>query len=108
MSETQLTKDTYRILCELYKIYLQRRKDGMSKSEAVYFCETQNIQNTYMPEITSDDYYDSVVELKNSGYVKMYVDGGFVLDNQAIILMENRFKNGLSDVMDFISKIPFI
>jgi len=108
MSEVNLTNATYRILCELYKIYLQRRKDGMSKSEAVYFSETQNIRNTYIPQVTRDDYYDSVIELKNCGYVQMYVDGGFELKNQAIIIMENRFKNSLSAVMEFISKIPLI
>ena len=58
----------------------------------------------YSKEWDSEDGSESLAELKRAGLIKLYLYDGFSLNDDAIIYMENRFKNGLSEVMDFISK----
>jgi len=108
MFEKDITKESYNILCIIYKVYLQRRKDNMPKRQAVTFEHDTLFQKEHLPNVHPDDMYAAIVELKNIGYVKHYVDGGFSLTDDGILLMENRFKNNISDVIDFISNIPFI
>jgi len=108
MFETDITKDSYKVLCIIYKVYLQRRKDGNSKEQSVEFSDYNLFKDEYIPDMHTDDMHSAIVELKENGYVKLFVDGGFVLTNAGIILLENKFKNNLSDVMDFISKLPFV
>jgi hypothetical protein len=44
------------------------------------------------------------LELGQKKYLKIYITGDFEITNQAIIYMENRFKNGLLDLVDFVTK----
>lgn len=39
-------------------------------------------------------------------FIKIYIDGSFKITKELVIYMENRFKNGLNEVMDFISNLP--
>mgnify|MGYP004695670755 CR=1 FL=1 len=98
----ELTKDTYKDLCLIYKAYLEKRKSGISKEQSMYFED-----NDDSLEITGsyDDFYSSLCELKSNQLIKLYVDGGFQLTPSAISLMENRFKKGISEVIDFILDI---
>lgn len=99
-----LTKDADKIICCIYKEYLERRKSGRSKSDAKEFEANfyQNIKS--ISNWDSDDISDTLHELKNVGFLKMYITGDFSLNNEAIVYMENRFKNGLAELTDFISK----
>lgn len=51
-----------------------------------------------------DDYLYTIGELKRANFVKTYLDGTFIITEHCVIYMENRFKNGLKEVTDFISK----
>lgn len=55
-------------------------------------------------EWMDDDIKETVAEIKRAGLGTMYLDGSFMANDQFIIYMENRFKNGLSEVVDFITK----
>ena len=107
MSEHNLTKNAYRTLCIIYKSFLNRTKQGISRHSAILFLDYSifTSENQYSSNIT--DFRVALNELKHAGYIDLYVDGGFKLLNSGIALMENRFKNGLSEVIDFITKIPF-
>lgn len=96
----QLTKDADKLACTLYKEYLSKRKSGVSKSDAKYFESIVNL----LPDWHPDDIDETLSELKRAGFVKRYVSGDFVLLDDLIIYMENRFKNGLTEVTDFITK----
>ncbi len=100
-----LTKDADKIVCCIYKEYLERRKSGSSKSESKEFEANfyRNIKS--IADWSSDDISDTLCELKDARFVKMYITGDFSLNNEAIIYMENRFKNGLTELTDFISKL---
>lgn len=53
----------------------------------------------------SDDIFDTLHELKNAGFLKMYITSDFSLNGEAIVYMENRFKNGLSEVTKYLADL---
>lgn len=100
----ELTKDTDKILCTLYKTYLERIKSGISKNDAIEFEESSILQKQLFTNISVEDLDFSLIELYKANLIKLDITGCSMLAPSAIIYMENRFKNGLSEVIDFISK----
>jgi len=98
----QLTKDADKTLCEIYAAYLNRRANGEPKRAAKDFPEESQFPD---PDWATPDGVESLAELKRAWLLKLYIYGGFCIEDQAIIYMENRFKNGLSEVLDWIGKI---
>lgn len=103
-----ITNDSHNVLCILYKAYLEKRKSGESKSQAIDFPSYELFRKDYIPKLHPDDMHIAIIELKNNDYVKMFTDGGFKLTDQAIALMENEFKNNLSNVIDFVNNLPIL
>lgn len=48
---------------------------------------------------------ESLAELRRAGMIGQDVLGNFWLKDEAIIYMENRFKNGLSEVLEYVGKM---
>lgn len=103
---TELTKDADKVICCVYKEYLERRKSGMSKSQAKEFDGNFYRNVKALSKWNSADVSDTLQELHNKQYIKKNIIGDFSLLDDAVVYMENRFKNGLSEVMDFISSLP--
>lgn len=74
----------------------------MSKQEALSF---DFIPDSVYPYIDEQDCHSCLLELKENDLIKLYVDGGFILKNSAIVYMENRFKKGLSEIVDFLTSL---
>lgn len=108
----KLTKDADKMICEIYAAYMKRRTDGVPKRAAKDFADQARWPAEYSKEWDSEDGSESLAELKRAGLIKLYLYGGFSLNDEAIIYMENRFKNGLSEVLDWLGKfksaIPFV
>jgi len=108
----ELTKDADKMICEIYADYMKRRADGASKSVAMDFSEKATWPEEYLPDWSSEDGSASLAELKRAGMIKQYIYGGFALTDDAIIYMENRFKKGLSEVLNWLGQlkaaIPFV
>ncbi len=102
---TELTKDADKLVCLIYKEYLSRRKYGLAKRQAKDFVEENDWPDSFAKEFNEDDMLDTLRELKSAGFVKQYIHGGFTLEDACIIYMENRFPNGLSQVLDWLGKI---
>lgn len=100
----QLTKDTDKMFCLIYEEFLNRRKIGLSKSEAKTFDYPAALQIQFLQGILEDDIHDAIHELEQNGLTQNYIDDSFVLTDAGIIYMENRFKNNLKEVTDFIAK----
>ena len=100
----ELTKDADKMLCIIYKMYLEKTKDGMSKTAANAFEEDFYRFDKLLSKWHPDDITTTFLELGQKGYLKIYISGNFEITNQAIIYMENRFKNGLLDLVDFVTK----
>ena len=102
----ELTKDAEKLICCIFKEYLEKRKSGMSKSQAKEFDGNFYLNIKALSKWNSADVSDTLHELHGKKYIKENILGDFSLLDDAIVYMENRFKNGLSEVMDFISSLP--
>jgi len=100
----ELTKETDKFLCLIYKEYLTRRKADIPKSDAIRFSSPDQLVYEFMQGVLPDDIRSSIASLKSIGFVKTNILGNFFLEDKAIIYMETRFTNGLKSVIDFISK----
>ena len=109
MFEKPITKDANLMLCTLYKAYLEKRKAGISKADAKYFGNHDDIQKQYFPNISADDVDETLRELWRSKFIDAYVADDHVCDStltdDAIIYMENKFKKGLSEVIETIAAL---
>lgn len=100
----ELTKDSDKLACIVYREYLGKRKTGESKSSAKLFAHNFYSSIKTLSNWHPDDIDETLDELTRIGFIKKYTDGGFVLLDDFIIYMENRFKNGFMEVTDFIAK----
>ena len=106
--EINLTKDSEKLLCVMYKDYLEKRKSGMSKSRANYFGTSHVIHEELLPKWSFEDVDDTCRELSRAGLINCsWADNIAIwisISDLAISYMENRFKNGLLGVVDFLTK----
>lgn len=100
----QLTRNADKFLCITYKIYLQRRKNGISISEAKRFSKDFLNSCVEFYQWLPSDIDEARMELGRNKLIQNCVGTGLSILDEGIIYMENRFKNGLIEVTDFISK----
>lgn len=100
----QLTRDADTFLCEIYAEFLKRKSSGIPKSTASRFSSPENLVADFMQGNLPEDIRACIQELRKIKFVRCDVTGAFRLEDSAIVYMENRFKNGLKEVLDFISK----
>ena len=112
MSNANLTRDSDALICALYKEYLQKRKCGTPKGSAKCFGGSEHIQQTIVPNWSLDDTEETLWELHRAGLLLCTPADNTVyfanLADDGIIYMENRFRDGLSDVLEYIEKIKSI
>ncbi|WP_288060043.1 hypothetical protein [Thomasclavelia cocleata] len=99
-----LTKLADKFLCSTYKVFLERRKQNFSLQTAKQFKNTFEEREPFILEFNLDDIPDILNELSSHKLIKVWISGSFVLETEGIVYMENRFKNGLKEVTDFIAK----
>lgn len=103
-----LSKDAKTILYELYSEYKNRRKHGISKSDAKDFISGKSIHQTFFPNWIFDDVTDTLRELGRNGYLKNFYADNTVyachLTDDAIVKLENVPKETFLSVTDFIAK----
>lgn len=101
----ELTNDADKMICCIYKTFLQLRKSGEAKATARRFKNDYFSSDSKLSKWHAEDISETLLELGKVGLVKIYLGGDFVLTDDGIIYMENRFKNGLNEVTDFISRL---
>lgn len=101
---SELTKDADKMLCIIYKQYLSKIQNGNSKTASNEFEEDFYKDDKLLSNWHPDDVTTTLLELGRKSYLKIYIGGSFNLTDRAIIYMENRFKKGLTELIDFISK----
>ncbi len=108
----EITKDADYLLCVLYKEYKFRRADGLSKQQARFFGDAEDIFNCIFKEWDLEDLEAACGELKETGFINCYYADdtacSIFLSNKAFIYMENRFKNNMESLLDYITKIKKI
>lgn len=92
----ELTKESRKVLKNVYDLYCERRKAGQSKSASIYFA---NPQWDGGPKINGME--DAKSELSKAGFIKCDIVGGFTLMDKAIIFMENFTKDSIFKWLEF-------
>lgn len=108
----ELTKEADALIVSLYKKYKEDRKSGITKDQAKFFGNSDEIHDLVSPKWPLEDTVDACLELCKSGILDCSCADDAVasahLSNQGIIYMENRFKDGLKEVTDYLVKIRSI
>ncbi|MCL1999135.1 MAG: hypothetical protein FWG65_10255 [Turicibacter sp.] len=108
MNFQDLTMDADLMLCELYKLYLERRKDGTFKVDAKSFA-THEIAESIFPDLLVPDVHETLRELARADYLHLIEASGqvlqFTLAEKGIIYQESRFRRDLKKLVDFILKL---
>lgn len=102
-----MTKDSEKLLCLMYKHYLSRIKDGISKAGAKSFGGL-GVICALVPNEKSENVLETCRELGRSGMLRnTYASNTIyrsIITDEAIEFMENRLKNGLKDISSFLSQ----
>lgn len=108
----ELTRDADALLSVMYKEYLLRKKNGTPKLQAKIFGGAAYLQETLAPKLSVEDVAETCRELGRAEFLSNnYADDTVSicqLTDKAIIHMENRFKNGLDEVLSYLEKIKSI
>ena len=109
MSDIKLTKDSDTLICVLYKSYLEARKSGASKREAKMLGGASDIQRKLMQKWSLEDVEDTLWSLHRLGLISAMPADNTVyfatLTDDGIYYMENRFKDGISGLIEHLSKL---
>lgn len=110
--DVSLTKDSEKLLCAMYRDYLEKRKSGISKSKANFFESSHVLHENLLPVWSFQDVDDTCRELSRSGLIQCHWADNIAvfisISDIGISYMENRFKNGLKEVGEFLSNfLPF-
>lgn len=109
MAEVTLTNEADYLLCSIYKGYLEKRKSGVFREDAVIFGNAETVQEDYAQLWPVNDIEDAVRELSRANLVAcMWADNTFwrgCLTTGAIVYMENRFQNNLDKLLQRITVV---
>lgn len=100
----ELTKNADKFVCYAYKHYLEKVRDKtpMFQAKQITFeeiCTFKSFKN-----FTESDIKEVIAEAARAGLGDMTMECNFFVNDKMIVYMENRFKNGLNDVIDTITK----
>ena len=98
-----LTKAADKFLCLVYAVYLKRVKQGMPRTDAMAFDVSEAWRGKLFPDLSDSDYRDILHELNAAFDLDVDMSGNFFLSHSAIVYMENRFKTGLQEVLNYLS-----
>ena len=100
-----LTKEQQRFIIALYKEYLDR-KLTMANEKAKSLPDAAYIQEHIFPAYNLDEIRSICSALRQHGYItcKYYDNTVFfiTITDKTIVYMENRFSNGLKEVVNFL------
>ena len=80
----ELTKDADKMICCIYKSFLQSRKDGNPKPSARCFEDDYFSTDKVLSSWLEDDLTDTLLEIARAGLVKIYIGGNFELTDRGI------------------------
>ena len=104
-----LTKDAKYLLISIYKVYKDKRKDNLSKSESKYFGHAEELHSNYFDDWHMEDFLDTCRELSRNGYLKCVFASNTIasinLTDDAIVYNENRYKNNYRQLVQDIGDL---
>lgn len=100
-----MTKETEKAFKILYCEYKRRRKSGDSKRKAMSFEDGYIGKIDAFSKWNHDDISYALQELRNAGFIKIYICGDVDLTESGIEFMEDKpkeFFEGLSSFFDLV------
>lgn len=111
-----LTNDAKYLLASMYKSYVEKRKAGSLKKDAIYFGNLDDLHRNIMSEWPREDVQSTCFELRKHGLISGTPVGGTInminLRTEAIAVMETKFKDRVDSILEYAIKIksliPFV
>ncbi|WP_242327918.1 hypothetical protein [Lactococcus lactis] len=108
MDDIQLTKDSKQLLAIIYKEYLSKINNGVSKNSAKRIGHISDICEL-VPDWLPDDVLETMYELEKARYVQIHpgsntIYNSFLLD-KTIIYFENKNINTIKTIADWLFKL---
>lgn len=101
-----LTKEQKHLLVSMYKEVLSRQP-ALSMEQANHFENSDQLIELFSINASSDYVSELCWKLYSKGYIQCYPGDNLAnhisLSDKTIVYMENRFKNGLKEVLSFLS-----
>ena len=101
-----LTKKQKYVILQLYKEYLSNYSSGKNQNPN-YFPDASYIKHLFSDRFSDDELDDILLSLLHKEYITGYKDedsvSEFGVSDKTIIYMDNKFKNGLKDILTFLS-----
>lgn len=102
----ELTTMSDKLLCEIYKHYLTRLSNNISKEVAQSFSNDElGSVESFLLEFNGGDYEYYLEELNKQNLIAQDIIGNFIITDEAIVYMQKRFKNGIKDLVSFVSRL---
>lgn len=107
-----LTKQQQYIITNLYKIFKDKQKRGLSRSESKNFKSSDEVHKEFFDYLNKEDFIADTRTLRGKDYITGAFASNMVVEiaisDKTIIYMENRFKNNIKDIVKFLSDIKGI
>ncbi|WP_442774231.1 hypothetical protein [Lactococcus hircilactis] len=108
MDDVQLTKDSKQLLAIIYKEYLSKINNGVSKNSAKRVGHISDIY-ALVPDWLPDDALETMNGLSRSGYVMNSYGNNTIIDSylldKTIIYFENKNINTVKEIADWVFKL---
>lgn len=105
----ELTHDGDYFLCVIYKEYKARKEEGKQEKDARDFARFEQWEHLFS-EMPPETMQAAQTECCKTFHMKSYLRNSFILSDEAIRYMEQRFPRGGSQILDHVSKLalPFL
>ena len=105
----RLSKDADALICLMYKHFLEQRSNNISKQQARYLGHIEEIHSLLQGLCSIDDTVETCKELHSAGLITCEFNDNTVFEaffnDNGIIYMENRFKDGVNEVLKYIKSL---
>lgn len=102
---TDLTRDSYKVLCLMYDLYQKKVKGGISKTQAKEFEDGFYKGEKKLAKWHEDDVEAALQELSDKNYLTADILDNHRLTDQAIITMENKLKENASEILEVLGTL---
>lgn len=99
------SKNVDKLICSIYYVYLDKIENGNSRDSSKLFDEDFYKSIDILSTTPYEDIFSDLETISKHGMISLFISGSFEINDKFIWYMENRFKNGLKEVLSFISFI---
>lgn len=105
----KLTRDSDKLICLLYKSYLEKKQQGQAKAKARYFGDSNEIQASFLPGWDPNDVAEECWSLERDKLLDCVPGDDLAnevrLSDNGIKYMENRFAENVKEVLSYITAL---